>query len=99
MNEYYNILQISPGATEEEIKIAYRKMAHKYHPDKPNGDEDKMKAINKAYRILTGKETIQQQPIVRRQQPQYANAWVVHIYRYDSRGFYGGDTDTTASTF
>ena len=46
MHEYYYILGIQPGATQEEIKIAYRKLAHQYHPDKPGGNEAKMKKIH-----------------------------------------------------
>ena len=53
MNKYYEILGIQQGATKEEIKAAYRIMAHEYHPDKLGGDEGKMKLINNAYQALT----------------------------------------------
>ncbi len=57
MNEdYYKILGIERGASEEDIKKAYRKLAHKYHPDKAGGDERKFKEINEAYQILSDKE-------------------------------------------
>jgi DnaJ-class molecular chaperone len=49
----YEILGISRNASEEEIKKAYRKLAHKYHPDKKGGDELKFKEINEAYQILS----------------------------------------------
>jgi len=51
MKNYYDILEISKGASQEEIKKAYRKLAHQYHPDK-GGDEKKFKEINEAYQVL-----------------------------------------------
>ena len=59
MNDYYNILGISRNASQEEIKKAYYKLAHKYHPDK-GGDKTKMKEINQAYQILSDKEKKEQ---------------------------------------
>lgn len=52
--DYYKILGISKGATEDEIKKAYRKMALKYHPDKNKspGAEEKFKEIAEAYEVL-----------------------------------------------
>ncbi len=55
MKDYYNVLGISEEASQEDIKKAYRKLAHKYHPDK-GGDEKKMKEINEAYQILSDKQ-------------------------------------------
>ena len=49
---YYQILGISKDAPKDEIKKAYRKLAHKYHPDK-GGDEEKFKEINEAYQVLS----------------------------------------------
>ncbi|MEK7612402.1 MAG: J domain-containing protein [Patescibacteria group bacterium] len=54
--DYYKILGVQKGATEEEIKRAYRKLAHKYHPDKSGGDDGMFKKINEAYQILSNKE-------------------------------------------
>jgi len=52
-NDYYKILGIAKGASKEEIKKAYRKMAHKYHPDKGGGGDDKkFKEVNEAYQVL-----------------------------------------------
>src|SRR3989344_5317188 len=56
MKDYYQILGISQSASQEEIKKAYRKLAHKYHPDKGGGDEKKFKEINEAYQTLSDKE-------------------------------------------
>jgi len=54
--DYYKLLGIDKGASKEEIKRAFRKMARKYHPD-VNPDEpksgEKFKEINEAYRILS----------------------------------------------
>jgi len=53
--DYYQILGVSRDASLEDIKKAYYKLAHKYHPDK-GGDEKKFKEINEAYQILSDKE-------------------------------------------
>lgn len=53
---YYNMLNIAPGASAKEIKLAYRKLAFEFHPDR-NTDpdsEEKFKDITEAYEILTG---------------------------------------------
>lgn len=55
MTDPYKVLGISPGASDEEITKAYRKMAKRYHPDLNPGDknaETKMKEINAAYEML-----------------------------------------------
>jgi len=54
--DYYNILGVSRDASDEEIKKAYRRLAHKYHPDKAGGDEAKFKEVNEAYQVLSDKE-------------------------------------------
>ena len=56
----YEILGIPRNASVEEIKKAYRKLAHKYHPDKKGGDEVKFKEINEAYQILSNPHKKQQ---------------------------------------
>ncbi|MEA2099200.1 MAG: DnaJ C-terminal domain-containing protein [Campylobacterota bacterium] len=54
----YKTLEISEGASESEIKKAYRKLARQYHPDvnKDPSAEDKFKEINSAYEILSDKD-------------------------------------------
>ena len=50
---YYSILGVDKKAPKEEIKKAFRSLAHKYHPDKKSGDDVKFKEINEAYSILS----------------------------------------------
>lgn len=57
--DYYSVLGVSKGASEKEIKKAYKKLAMKYHPDKNPGDaaaEANFKEVKDAYEILTDKE-------------------------------------------
>ena len=54
--DYYKILSVSRGASADEIKKAFRKLARKYHPDVNPGDkkaEEKFKEINEAYEVLS----------------------------------------------
>jgi molecular chaperone DnaJ len=59
MKDYYEILEISRTATVEEIKVAYRRLALRYHPDKNPGDqvaEEQFKRISEAYQVLSDTE-------------------------------------------
>ncbi len=51
--DYYEVLGVSKDASQSDIKRAYRKLAHRYHPDKDGGDEAKFKEINEAYEVLS----------------------------------------------
>ncbi|OWK27072.1 MAG: molecular chaperone DnaJ [Parcubacteria group bacterium GW2011_GWA2_38_13b] len=54
--DYYKILGVLKNASQEEIKRAFRRLAHQYHPDKAGGDEQKFKEINEAYQVLGNEE-------------------------------------------
>jgi len=58
--DFYNILGVGKTASEEEIKKAYRKLAHQYHPDKQGGNEAKFKEVNEAYQVLSNAQKRQQ---------------------------------------
>jgi molecular chaperone DnaJ len=54
--DYYKALGVSKGASAEEIKKSYRKLARKYHPDANKGDaasEERFKEISEAYNVLS----------------------------------------------
>ncbi|MBT5337926.1 molecular chaperone DnaJ [Candidatus Falkowbacteria bacterium] len=74
--DYYKILGIDKSATQDEVKRAFRKLAHKHHPDKETGNEAKFKEINEAYQVL-GK------PEKRQQYDQYGTT-------FDQQGGFGG---------
>jgi molecular chaperone DnaJ len=50
--DYYEVLGVNKGASDDDIKKAFRKLAVKHHPDKEGGDEAKFKEINEAYEVL-----------------------------------------------
>jgi curved DNA-binding protein len=59
MTDYYSVLGIKNGSSDDEIKKAYRKQAMKYHPDRNEGDtkaESKFKDISEAYAVLNDKK-------------------------------------------
>ena len=73
--DYYQILGISKNATQEDVKKAYRKLAHQHHPDK-GGDEKKFKEVNEAYQVLSNTEK-------RHQYDQFGRV-------FEGSGFQGG---------
>lgn len=51
--DYYKTLHVEKSASKDEIKKAFRKLAHEYHPDKKTGNEAKFKEVNEAYQVLS----------------------------------------------
>src|SRR5438093_6919582 len=57
--DYYEVLGVSRGASDQDLKTAYRRLAHQYHPDKNQTDpeaEEKFKEAAEAYAILSNSE-------------------------------------------
>ena len=51
--DYYKTLGVEKNASQDDIKKAFRKLAHQYHPDKQGGNADKFKEVNEAYSVLS----------------------------------------------
>jgi DnaJ-class molecular chaperone len=69
--DYYEVLGVGHGATEEQVKAAYRKLARKFHPDLNPGDkaaEDRFKELQEAYDVLSDAEK-------RKLYDQYGENW------------------------
>ena len=65
--DYYKVLGVDKSASTDEIKKAFLKLAHQYHPDKNGGKDDKFKEINEAYQVIGN-------PDKRKQYDQFGSA-------------------------
>ena len=84
--DYYEVLGVQKGASDDEIKKAHRKLAKKYHPDlnKDNPEaEDKFKEVNEAYEVLSDKDK-------RAKYDQFGFAGVDPNYGAGQGGYGGG---------
>jgi molecular chaperone DnaJ len=75
MNKYYDLLGLKPGASQEEIKKAWKKMALEWHPDRNKSEEanGKIQEINEAYEILSGKKSAPREETQRPTQNPFRN--------------------------
>ncbi len=80
--DYYKTLGVDKGASQEEVKKAFRKKAHEHHPDKAHGDEAKFKEMNEAYQVLGDKNK-------RAQYDQFGSAFQNGQAQGESSGFEG----------
>ena len=74
--EYCAVLGVRPGAGDDEIRTAYRKLALQFHPDrnKDSGAEARFKEISEAYAVLSGKERAPATAVVSESGRRYGQA-------------------------
>jgi len=88
INDPYRVLGVSPDASDEEIKKAYRRLAKKYHPDLNPGDEaaaKKMQEINAAYEQIKNPEKANPNPGGQSYDP-FGGYYRRRTYQYDEPG-------------
>ena len=85
MADYYDTLGVARGASEKDIRTAFRKLARKHHPDVNDSDpasEEKFKEINEAYTVLSDADS-------RRKYDRYGDDWK-RAGDFEQSGFSGG---------
>ena len=92
MKDYYNVLGVNKNASKEEIKKAFYKLAHKYHPDKKEGNETKFKQVNEAYQVLSD-------DIKRSKYDQYGSQYENIGQAHQQSGFGGFDFSNFSGGF
>ena len=93
MADYYDTLGVPRGASEKEIRSAFRRLARKHHPDVNDNNpasEEKFKEINEAYTVLSDADS-------RRKYDRYGDDWK-HADQYEQAGRGGGFSFTSAGT-
>lgn len=90
--DYYKTLGVEKGASKDDIKKAFRKLAHQYHPDKKGGDEAKFKEVNEAYSVLSDDSK-------RSQYDRFGSAGQQGGFNSGGQGFGGFDFSDFASNF
>ena len=91
MPDYYNILGVPRGASEKDIRGAFRKLARKHHPDVNDNNpasEEKFKEINEAYTVLSDADS-------RRKYDRYGDDWE-HAAQFEQSGRGGRFSHSTA---
>jgi molecular chaperone DnaJ len=81
--DYYQTLGVSKSASADEIKRAFRKKAHEFHPDKQGGSAEKFKEANTAYQVLSDDQK-------RKAYDIYGSNWEVASNGFGGQGRYGG---------
>jgi molecular chaperone DnaJ len=81
--DYYDVLGVGKGASADEIKKAFRRLAIQHHPDKEGGDETKFKEVNEAYEVL-------KDPSKRQRYDQFGHAGVGSSAASDGGNPYAG---------
>lgn len=71
MNDHYQTLGVDQGATQDQIKAAYRKLAMKHHPDRMGGDDTKFKEIQNAYATIGDEQKRAEYDQIRQGGPQF----------------------------
>ena len=93
MADYYNTLGVNRGASEKDIRTAFRRLARQHHPDVNDSDpasEEKFKEINEAYTVLSDADS-------RRKYDRYGDDWK-HADQYEQAGRGGGFSFTSTGT-